>query len=147
VSSEGRSVVASPEELRTWLGNKSGHQFNPILTNESDLSTLLKHGLRDARASRKADTAKRPLSHHRRERKLPAPKPEPTRYSPALPLSQMESRVAGLQKRIAQLEEIMKSIPPSYKRTITSEIKSLRSAIAHYIAGLQIERELSGNAE
>lgn len=147
VSREGRSVIASPEELRTWLGHESGHQLTQILTNESDLSALLKHGLRDARASRKADSAKQPVSRRRPDRKLPALKPEPPRYSPALPLSQVESRVAGLEKRIAQLEEIMKSMPASDKRTNSSEIKSLRSAIAHYRAGLQIERELSGTAE
>jgi hypothetical protein len=143
VTRDGRSVVASPEELNKWLGHESGRQTK-ILTNETDLSALLKHGLKDARAGRKRSSAKQPDNRRPRQRKLPPPKPAPQRYSPALPLSQVESRVSGMEKRIAQLQEIMKSLQPADRRKTSSEIKALKSAIAHYTAGLDIESDLSG---
>src|SRR5215813_274608 len=58
VSREGRSVIASPEELRTWLARESGHEGAQIVTNETNLSTILRHGLKDARVNRKTKSSK-----------------------------------------------------------------------------------------
>jgi hypothetical protein len=116
LSREGRSVVASGEALRTWLARESGHQSAQIITNETDLGAVLKHGLKDLRANRKADPAKRHAERRRRVRlEPPAPKPQIPSYSPVLPLSQVESRITGLEKRLQQLQEIMKSIGAEFE--------------------------------
>jgi len=145
VSREGRSVIASPEELRTWLARESGHEGAQIVTNETDLSAILKHGLKDARVNRKTKSAKDSAGNRQhRPRQTPAPKPRITSYSPGLPFSQVESRIAGLEKRLQQLLEFVKSISPSEGHKFASEIQSTESAVAHYRTALQIERQLAG---
>jgi hypothetical protein len=142
VSRAGRSVVASPEALRDWLGRESGHQGTQIVTEETDLSAVLRSGLKDARASRQAQPAKRAGERQPRVQPPPAPKPQVPRYAPALPFSQVESRIAGLKKRLQQLTEILKSVDGNQKRKVNSEIKAVNSAIAHFRSGLEIERSL-----
>jgi hypothetical protein len=146
VSREGRSVVASPEALRDWLGHESGHKGTQIVTDDTDLSAVLKSGLKDARADRQAQPAKRAGERQPRVQTPPAPKPQVPRYFPVLPLSQVESRIAGLEKRLQQLTEVLESVDGSEKRKVNSEIKAVNSVISHYRSGLEIERSLQGQA-
>ena len=143
VSREGRSVVASPEALRDWLSRESGHQATQIVTDQTDLSAVLRSGLKDARATRPGKPAKR-AGEIRPVKAQPVPKPQVPRYVPALPFSQVESRIAGLEKRLQQLTEILKSVNGMEKRKVNSQIKAVNSAIAHYRSGLEIERSLQG---
>ncbi len=148
VSREGRSVVASPEELNAWLGRESGHRGTQIATTEADLSALLRHGLKSARVSGKRVPPKQSNDKRRRlEQRAPAPKPEVPRYSPVLPLSQVESRISGLEKRLEQLEQFMKSMGAAEKRATASEINAIKSAVRHYRDAISIEKELARIAE
>lgn len=52
VSRQGRSVVATPEELNKWLGRESGEPVH-VATNESDLSAELKRGLSHIRKEKR----------------------------------------------------------------------------------------------
>jgi len=144
VSREGRSVVASPEALRDWLGRESGHQGTQIVTDETDLSAVLRSGLKGARASRQEKPTKRAGERQTRVLPRPAPKPQVPRYVPALPFSQVQARIAGLEKRLQQLTEILKSVDGTEKHKVDSEIKAVNSAIAHYRSGLEIESSLGG---
>lgn len=144
VSREGRSVVASPEALSDWLSRESGHQGTQIVTDETDLSAALRSGLKDARATRQGKPAKRAGEIQPRVKPQPTPKPLVPRYVPALPFSQVESRIAGLEKRLLQLIEILKSVDGTVQRKVNSEIKAVNSAITHYRSGLDIERSLEG---
>ena len=141
VSREGRSVVASPEALRDWLSRESGLRGTQIVTDQTDLSAALRSGLKDARATK---PSKRLGEIQPRVKPQPAPKPQVPRYVPALPVSQVESRIAGLEKRLQQLIEILKSVEGAEKRKVNSEIKAVNSAIAHYRSGLEIEKSLEG---
>lgn len=51
VSKQGRSVLASREELTKWLGRESGEPVH-VATEESDLSVELKRGLTHVRHER-----------------------------------------------------------------------------------------------
>src|SRR5215469_8489282 len=143
VSREGRSVVASPEALRDWLRRVSGQQGTQIVTDETDLSAALRSGLKDARATRRGKPAKR-AGEIRPVKAQHVPKPQVPRYVPALPFSQVESRIAGLEKRLQQLTEILKSVDGTEKHKVDSEIKAVNSAIAHYRSGLELESSLAG---
>lgn len=49
---QGRSVVATPEELNKWLGRESGEPLH-VATPEVDLAAELKRGLAYVRGQKK----------------------------------------------------------------------------------------------
>jgi hypothetical protein len=145
VSREGRSVVASTEELSRWLARESGRKGAQIVTDETDLSAMLQHGLKDAHANRKS--AKRDQKGSTPEPQPPSPKIQVPPYSPVLPLSQIQSRISGLEKRVQQLSEFLKSVDAKERRKINSEIRAINSAIGHYQSALAIEQSLENQPE
>jgi|SRR5215469_5372357 len=57
VTRQGRSVVASPEELNRWLGRESGEPVH-LATESADLAADLKRGLAYVRSQRKQGRSK-----------------------------------------------------------------------------------------
>jgi phage terminase Nu1 subunit (DNA packaging protein) len=54
VTHSGRSVAASRQQLQQWLGRESGsHAPTHISSGETDLSSILKEGMADARKQRR----------------------------------------------------------------------------------------------
>ena len=56
VTRQGRFVVATPEELNSWLGRESGEPVH-VVTNEADLSEELKRGLSHVRKEQRGSLA------------------------------------------------------------------------------------------
>jgi hypothetical protein len=53
VTRQGRSVMASPDELNKWLGRESGGEPVHVATAQADLAAELKRGLAYVRGERK----------------------------------------------------------------------------------------------